>query len=601
MNNLHAMGSNLSMTNQLMKRILLALAIVTLVLPALRQAEARTDVSIDFFYNNLGSGSWVELGNYGYCWQPTVAVSNRHWRPYADGYWAYTDVGWTWVSYEDFGWATYHYGRWTRTRDRGWFWIPGREWGPAWVSWRTGGDYVGWAPLPPSGGGEVVYEGRAITGAVDVEFDIGPSYYNFVDIRYIGEPVLRERIFAPEQNYGYINQTVNVTNITYNNSTVYNYGPDYNTMSQYSTRPIQRLTLQRQLSGDLSAAAQSGAMTRVQGNQLMVAAPMQFEKAAAAVAPKTVKEKIEQPTIEHGWAGMDDPKEQAKLKSKMKAENSKEVPPPTMKPNPAAAAVAGETNNPPGARADDTGAAAMPVNPAVDGKGKGKDARGAMPAVAASPGIPVNPPAAVDKGRGEAIPPVAPGKGRGKDKRQLPPAAAPQAIESGEEAPAVPPVAQPERGKPGKKQPQAFEGGPVSSGRPEAMRSEPSSGSSMVAPAIKPEGKHNRPERAHVEDAPNPQSAAPMDAGRGKHQGEAQRKAAPAPPAEVERVKPEAPPQAAQPRFERMPPERVAPPAGRPAGNPAAAPAEGGRGTHEEAKPEKKKKGEPDDPNAPQQ
>ena len=99
--------------------------------------------------------------------------------------------------------------------------MPGREWGPAWVSWRTGGDYVGWAPLPPRryyGGGEVVYEGRPIGGQVDIEFDIGPAYYNFVDVRYIGEPVLRERIFAPTQNITYINSTVNVTNITYTNS-----------------------------------------------------------------------------------------------------------------------------------------------------------------------------------------------------------------------------------------------------------------------------------------------------------------------------------------------------------------------------------------------
>ena len=104
---------------KLMKRILLAVTILVLVLPAMRQVEAGTDVSIDFFYDNLGSdGSWVEVADYGYCWQPIVTVSNSKWRPYSDGYWAYTDVGWTWVSYEDFGWATYHYGRWVRLRDR---------------------------------------------------------------------------------------------------------------------------------------------------------------------------------------------------------------------------------------------------------------------------------------------------------------------------------------------------------------------------------------------------------------------------------------------------------------------------------------------------
>src|SRR5438093_11325035 len=200
-----------------MKKILLALTIFALLLPAAWQAKADIEVSIDFFYNNLSGGNWIEVGDYGYGWQPDVAVSDSRWRPYSDGYWAYTDVGWTWVSYEDFGWATYHYGRWVRLRDRGWYWVPGREWGPAWVSWRTGGDYVGWAPLPPRGGGEVVYESGPISGQVDVEFDIGPDYYNFVDVRYIGEPVLRERIVETRLNVTYITQTVNVTNITYSN------------------------------------------------------------------------------------------------------------------------------------------------------------------------------------------------------------------------------------------------------------------------------------------------------------------------------------------------------------------------------------------------
>jgi hypothetical protein len=29
----------------------------------------------------------------------------------------------------------------------GWYWIPGNVWGPGWVSWAYGGNYVGWCPL----------------------------------------------------------------------------------------------------------------------------------------------------------------------------------------------------------------------------------------------------------------------------------------------------------------------------------------------------------------------------------------------------------------------------------------------------------------------
>lgn len=317
-----------------MKRLLLA-AFLMLALPSLRELGARTDISIDFFYDNLGDGgNWIEVGDYGYCWQPTVAVSNRGWRPYADGYWAYTDVGWTWVSYEDFGWATYHYGRWVRLRGRGWIWVPGREWAPAWVSWRTGGDYVGWAPLPPRGGGDVFAEFSPINSQVDIEFDIGPAYYNFIEVRYIGEPVLRERIFAAEENVTYITKTVNVTNITYTNSTVYNHGPDYDTVSRYSARPIQRLSLQREVNVDPLTAAQSKSMMKVQGDKLLVAGPQQFQKPPKPVAPKVVKEKIAaaQAPVERGWEPAGDAKAQSELKEKIKKEDPKALPPPRVKP-----------------------------------------------------------------------------------------------------------------------------------------------------------------------------------------------------------------------------------------------------------------------------
>jgi hypothetical protein len=337
-----------------MKRLLLAVAMLAVVFPALRHAEARTDISIDFFYDNIGDdGNWIEAGEYGYCWQPNVAVSNASWRPYSDGYWAYTDVGWTWVSYEDFGWATYHYGRWARLKGHGWVWAPGREWGPAWVSWRTGGDYVGWAPLPPRRGGDIYVDFSPITAQVDVDFDIGPAYYNFIDVRYIGEPVLRERIFAADQNVTYVSKTVNVTNITYNNSQVYNYGPDYNTLSRYSSRPIQRLTIQRETNGDPLAAARSKSLMKVQGDKLMVAAPQQFQKPPKPISPKVVKEKLAQAPVEHGWEPVSDPKAQAELREKMKKEDPKSVPPPTVQAsektetNPAATAVPGTTTTTP--------------------------------------------------------------------------------------------------------------------------------------------------------------------------------------------------------------------------------------------------------------
>jgi hypothetical protein len=407
-----------------MKRILLALAIVSMILPGARQVRADSEVSVDFFYNNLNDGNWVEVGDYGYCWQPNVAVSNSDWRPYADGYWAYTDVGWTWVSNEDFGWATYHYGRWAHLEDQGWVWVPGYEWGPAWVSWRTGGDYVGWAPLPPTR--ERVYEGRAITGHVDVEFDIGPAYYNFVDVRYIGEPLLRERIVPTTQNVTVINDTVNVTNITYNNSVVYNYGPDYNRVSQYSVRPIQRLTLQRETSANLTAGFSSQSATKVEGQKLVIAAPQTIQKSAKATAPKNVKPKLVQPKIEHGWSGVSDPKVKTQLVQKMKAEDSKNVPPPKIAPS------------------QNAGAAASPATAASTATGTPPAITGATatPSGRTTTATPAKPTPA-----GTAA--MTPERGKQKGKREIPPASpSATAATSGEQGQPTPP--QRERGRHGK-------------------------------------------------------------------------------------------------------------------------------------------------------
>ena len=390
--------------NLSMRKLLAVFAIIAVLLPFAPKAESQ-DFSVEFFYNNLSGGNWIEVGNYGYCWQPDEAVSDRAWRPYADGYWAYTDDGWTWISYEDFGWATYHYGRWVRLADYGWVWVPGYEWGPAWVSWRTGGNYIGWAPLPPET--EYVYTSRPLTGHLDVEFDIGPGYYNFVDVRFIGEPVLRSRIVPVEQNVVYVNQTVNVTNITYKNKIVYNYGPDINVVNQYSTRPIQKLKLERQTNVDVAAAARGGGVTKVQGNALVVAAPMELRKPAknAEPPPPAFKTKIAQPKIEKGWSVAGDENAQRELKQKIKTQNLKNVPPPTTS--------GGAANVSAGASA----APAMSVLPATS----------AAPATAASP---------VGKGKGK-------GKGRVAEQTQTQPGMSPAGAGTSPSAS----LAFPERGK----------------------------------------------------------------------------------------------------------------------------------------------------------
>jgi hypothetical protein len=111
--------------------------------------EPGAEVDREVFVERLSPyGHWEFVPDYGQVWVPAVASG---WRPYWDGHWVLTEWGWTFVSDDPWGWATYHYGRWGFTAGTGWFWVPGSVWAPAWVSWRYGAGYCAWAPLGPHG------------------------------------------------------------------------------------------------------------------------------------------------------------------------------------------------------------------------------------------------------------------------------------------------------------------------------------------------------------------------------------------------------------------------------------------------------------------
>ncbi len=160
-------------------------------------------------------GQWVVVANYGQCWRPTQVVQT--WRPYTVGHWVWTDYGWTWASEEPWGDATCHYGRWFLDAQFGWVWMPGSTWAPAWVAWRSGGGYVGWAPLPPTVAvGVSVQIGEAHTR------EIPAAYFSFVEERRVAEPRIHEHITSVQSNTTIITKTVNITNITTVNNTVVN-------------------------------------------------------------------------------------------------------------------------------------------------------------------------------------------------------------------------------------------------------------------------------------------------------------------------------------------------------------------------------------------
>lgn len=285
-----------------------------------RSASARRETGDDesgynIFYTKLESyGDWRETSDYGYVWQPREAQSSRNWHPYTEGRWVYTDAGWTWVSDEPFGWATYHYGRWARLRNIGWVWVPDNEWAPAWVSWRKSDDYVGWAPLPP----EARFDRRrGIHTWSDNYYDVGPDQYRFVATREFGTRQ-SERTFVPrDRNVAIISQTTNVTNITYNNSMVVNQGPNYEELRSRTQQPIQRLRLERDEHFDRNADPRAV----VRGEVVAIPAPA-ISIGVSIQRPRRVKEAVAQTTIEHGWDNVGDRQAAEQARTKMKSEST---------------------------------------------------------------------------------------------------------------------------------------------------------------------------------------------------------------------------------------------------------------------------------------
>ena len=193
-------------------------------------------VDVGFFYDELSPyGDWVQTRDYGWAWFPRDVPP--YWRPYRDGRWVDSEYGWTWVSNEPFGWATYHYGRWAMDPRFGWLWIPGTIWGPAWVSWQSGGGYVGWAPLPPAVGFEVGIGLRF--GNFDLSIGIRPDSYSFVPERSFLQSRVSGYLLPTARNVTIIHNTTNITNYTYIDNRVINRGIDVRSIEKATGRRVQ--------------------------------------------------------------------------------------------------------------------------------------------------------------------------------------------------------------------------------------------------------------------------------------------------------------------------------------------------------------------------
>ncbi len=217
----------------MMKKTLLALM---LALFAASIAGAQ-QIDIDTFYGELASyGEWIEIAPYGWVWSPgDVEVG---WKPYSEGWWVYTDYGWTFQSDEPWAWAVYHYGRWTYDEDYGWVWVPGTDWGPAWVAWRYGDDYIGWAPLPPAVGWSA--RDGLIAAGFDFETGIYWTSWVFVQPRWFTAPRIRAHVVHPAMNKTILYKTKDHTRYQFVDRRVFNPGVPIKDAERFAGKKIPR-------------------------------------------------------------------------------------------------------------------------------------------------------------------------------------------------------------------------------------------------------------------------------------------------------------------------------------------------------------------------
>jgi len=261
-----------------MKNILFAMTISSTLL-FMPQKSSAQELSFQVFYSSLSPyGEWMNVGDYGMCWRPVGVPIG--WRPYVDGHWIWTEYGWTWVSDYDWGWAPFHYGRWTFDPEYGWVWVPGYVWAPAWVEWRWGGGYAGWAPMPPG----FHFRVDVVVGPDYHDYGVGIASWNFIRADEIGRP-----------RYGYIERTAvprvigstrNVTRFKFSANGVYSTG--------LPREQVEREVRHRIETVNVVHTAGTG-RNRVEGNRLFVYSPAPLVPRARDEGQTIQRERFRQP------------------------------------------------------------------------------------------------------------------------------------------------------------------------------------------------------------------------------------------------------------------------------------------------------------------
>lgn len=223
-----------------MKKILIIAALI--FSGFLFHIESKTPnprVGFGFFYSELSPhGTWIEFEPGLVVWRPLFVGSD--WAPYSRGRWVWTEYGWYWDSYENFGSIVYHYGRWYYDDYYGWIWIPDYDWAPAWVEWRYDDYYIGWAPLPP-------YAVFSINIGIHFTYDYYNPYdhWHFVRFNNFCDPYVYNHYVGPKYRYRIFSNTKYRNDYGYSNGRIVNRGVDVDYVRKRSGQNIKQREIVR--------------------------------------------------------------------------------------------------------------------------------------------------------------------------------------------------------------------------------------------------------------------------------------------------------------------------------------------------------------------
>lgn len=107
-------------------------------------------LAIHYFAQRYGSiyGEWLWHDLYGYVWRPFYNdyYPWGSWIPYFYGRWVNIGGSLFWIPQEPWGWVPYHLGFWMWDKKKGWIWIPGSVFAPAWTVWDYFFGFYSWRP-----------------------------------------------------------------------------------------------------------------------------------------------------------------------------------------------------------------------------------------------------------------------------------------------------------------------------------------------------------------------------------------------------------------------------------------------------------------------